>query len=90
MNLMITRVNNSDKVRKRKKGQRGRLLVTPTMLRALRDGLKQTTMPNPRKRLILVVAIWCWSCSIRIHEILARNPRSFDPRSNLLSRDVSI
>ena len=88
--LMITGVHNRDQVRRRMEGKKGRLPVTPIMLRALRDRLKRAIMPQPRKRLIWLVAMWCWSGAFRIHEILAKDPISFDPTSTLLSSDVSL
>ena len=88
--LMVTRVHNRDQVKKRMEGKKGRLPVTPAMLRALRDGLKVATMASARKRLIWLVATWCWSGAFRIHEILAREPMTFDPTTSLLMRDVTI
>merc|ERR1712120_39058 len=79
-----------EEVRRRMEGKKGRLPITPLMLRTLRSRLIAAKMRTTKKRLIWLVAAWCWSGAFRIHEILARDTMTFDPTSTLLSRDVSL
>ena len=88
--MMITGIQNKEQVRKRMEGKKGRLPITPLMLRSLRSKLIAAKMRTTKKRLIWLVAAWCWSGAFRIHEILARDSMTFDPTSTLLSRDVSL
>ena len=88
--MMITGVQNKEQVKKRMEGKKGRLPVTPLMLRTLRDRLIAAKMRTTKKRLIWLVASWCWSGAFRIHEILAKDSMAFDPTFTLLSRDVSL
>merc|ERR1711867_288719 len=86
--MMITGVQNKEQVMRRMEGKKGRLPITPIMLRTLRNRLIAAKMRTTKKRLIWLVASWCWSVAFRIHEILARDSMTFDPTSTLLSRDV--
>ena len=88
--MMITGVQNKEQVKRRMEGKKGRLPITPLMLRTLRDRLIAAKMRTMKKRLIWLVASWCWSGAFRIHEILAKDSMTFDPASTLLSRDVSL
>ena len=90
LKLAVTGAQNKDQIIKRMTGKKGRLPVTPEMMRALRRGLKTAKMTMTRKRLIWLGASWGWSGAFRIHEILSRNKTTFDPTVTLTTRDVSL
>ena len=90
LKLVVTGAQNRDQVIRRMAGKKGRLPVTPEMMRTLRKGLKGESMTTVKKRLVWLVAAWCWSGAFRIHEILARDRSMYDPTVTLLARDVTL
>lgn len=87
---VITGAANRDQLRKRMEGKKGRLAVTPREMHILLDALKACKLPRHVKRLIWVSATWCFSGAFRVHEILSRSPRTFDPTVTLLGKDVNM
>ena len=90
LKLVVTGAQNRDQVIKRMAGKNGRLPVTPEMMRILRKGLSMSNLTTVKKRLLWLVASWCWSGAFRIHEILARDRSSYDPTVTLMARDVTL
>ena len=86
---IITGTRNKDNMTGRMSGKKGRLPVTPLMLRTLKRNLKASKVSRMKKRLIWVVATWAWNGAFRIHEILLRNKTSFDITTDLTGKDVS-
>ena len=67
------------------KNKKGRQPITPTMYRTLWDQLKCANIVSSRKKLIWLVATWCWSGSFRIHEVSAQKRMTFDLTTTLLA-----
>jgi hypothetical protein len=67
-----------------------RLPVTLTVMRLLKATLRDVDWEVEKK-----LGVWAISCiafngAFRIHELLARNEREFDPRFTLLSEDIRV
>ena len=67
-----------------------RLPVTPTILKLLKIFIKEQNFKKGKKLLLWTVCTSSFFGSFRIHEILCRNNRSFDPLCCLLSRDLTL
>ena len=85
---IITGTANKQQILRRMEGKQGRLPVTPDIMKAIKVGLKASNMTHSRKRTMWLCCTLCWSGAFRIHEILARNTREFDPTSTLLFMDI--
>ena len=90
LKLVVTGAQNRDQVVKRMSGKKGRLPVTPEMMRILRRRLSLSNLTTVKKRLVWLVACWCWSGAFRIHEILARERTTYDPTVTLMARDATL
>ena len=67
-----------------------RLPITPTILKLIKIHLKQQTFSNKEKLLIWTILTIGFAGSFRIHEILCRNPSSYNPLDTLLGKDVKL
>ena len=87
---VLTGAANRDQLKKRMEGKKGRLAVLPKEMRVLWEQLKMSKLARHVKRLIWVSATWCFAGAFRVHEVLSRTPRSYDPTVTLLEKDVSL
>ena len=87
--LILTGKENGEQIEKRMNGKRGRIPVTPQIMRNIKSELKASGFPRSRKRTIWLCCTFCISAGFCIHEILSRDSRQFDPTSTLLHKDVT-
>ena len=67
-----------------------RLPVTPNVLKLLKLEIFKSDLTRERKLLMWSVSTLAFAGAFRIHELLARQERVFDPNFTLLSRDIKI
>lgn len=87
---LLTGATNMDHIRSRLKQKPVRLPVTPTSMKLFKLDLKESSMTREMKRLVWSIATLCFNGAFRIHELLSRNSRQFDPNFTLLGRDVKL
>jgi len=66
------------------------LPVTITLLKLLKERLRESQMLVAEQRLLWAVSSIAFYGSFRIHEILAKNESFYDPRRTLLQQDVTV
>ena len=86
--LIVTGTANCEQLRKRMEEKKGRIPITPELLKLIKIKLKASNMPRSRKRTVWLSVTFCWSGGFRIHEILSRSSDEFDPTSTLLYQDI--
>jgi len=89
VNLVLAGKRNKD-VQEKKKGRKGRLPVTKAVMKLIKATLRKSSMSLERKRLVWAVCCLTFAGAFRIHEILAREERRFDPKWTLLNRDLKV
>ena len=67
-----------------------RLAMTLPVLKLLKKLITMTSWTLEKKRLLWTVSCMAFHGSFRIHELLSRDPKSFDPTTTLLGRDVRL
>ena len=64
--------------------------MTPDLIWRLKTNLAKANMRISRKRIIWAVATICWGGAFRIHEVLSRESKSYDPFTTLLAADIKV
>jgi hypothetical protein len=90
VNQVIKGKRNEEAVRKRNATNKGRLPVTLTILKLLKETIRKSNMPLEEKLLIWAVSTVAFHGSFRIHEILCKSETKFDPDFTLLEDDVKM
>jgi len=90
VNQVIRGKKNEEAVRKRNTENKGRLPVTLTILKLLKETIRRSTMAGEEKLLLWAVSTVAFHGSFRIHEILCRHKTEYDPDFTLLDSDVTI
>jgi hypothetical protein len=88
--LILRGQQNIDNAEKRKNKDKGRLPVTMTMMKLLKEKIRQWDKDNGTKLLVWAVCTVAFHGAFRIHELLCRTETSFDPAYDLLRQDVKI
>ena len=81
---------NRDQLEKRMAGKTGKHAMTPKLMRSLKLALRRVNWEMGRRRICWAIATICWAGALRIHEILARHPRSFDATSTMTADNIKI
>ena len=87
---ILTGATNLDQIKKRNAQKPTRLPVTITVMKLLKLEIKNGEESKENKRLLWSVATLCFNGAFRIHELLSRTSRQFDPNFTLLTQDVKI
>ena len=87
---MVRGLKHRDLVKDKIAGAAGRLPVTLEILTKIRVAVRKSSWDMARKRLVWAVCCLAFNGSFRVHELLSRENRSFDPTSTLLKRDVKV
>ena len=87
---LLTGAGNLDRIRNDLLKKPKRLPVTVSIMRILKMEKKHSNMCKERKLLLWTVATLCFNGAFRIHELLARTKRWFDPYFTLLTRDIKL
>jgi hypothetical protein len=88
--LILKGQQNIDNAERRKNGDKGRLPVTMTMMKLLKEKIRQWDKDNGTKLLVWAVCTVAFHGAFRIHELLCRTETSFDPAYDLLRQDVKM
>ena len=88
--LILTGKKNWDNVRENLNGKVKRDPVTLEMMKFFKKKLITMDWSAKRKILFHAVTTLAWNGSFRIHELLSRESKTFDPTTTLLWKDVKI
>lgn len=87
---LLTGANNLERIKSRLGLKITRLPVTITLMKLLKIEIKDSQDSKETKRLLWAVATILFNGAFRIHELLSRTERQFDPCFTLLSSDIKI
>ena len=87
---LVRGLKQRDLVRDKVSGKAGRLPVTMDILTKLRVAIRKSNWDIEKKRLVWAICCLAFNGSFRIHELVSRETKSYDPTSTLLLRDVNI
>ena len=87
---MVKGLKQRDLVKDKIAGKVGRLPVTMDVLTKLRVAIRKSDWDMAKKRLVWAVCCLAFNGSFRVHELLSRETRKFDPTSTLLKKDVTV
>ena len=90
VNQVLKGKKNLEGVEKRSKEDKGRLPVTLTIMKILKEAIRAWDRPMDEKLLMWAVCTLAFHGSFRIHEILSQHETFFDPDFTLLRKDVTI
>jgi len=90
INQIIKGKKNEEAVNKRNLDNKGRLPVTLTVLKILKETIRKSQLHLDMKLLVWAVSTVAFHGSFRIHEILCRVEGEYDPDFTLLDSDVKI
>ena len=87
---MLNGLKNKEMAKKRAAGAEKRKPITPDILRLLKTRLTETDMRNSDKKLLWTVSSVLFHGAFRVHEILSKSEKQFDPDYCLLEKDAMI
>ena len=87
---MLKGKNNLENIEKRLIGKPNRAPVTLTVMKLLKSELKAWENSRVNKALVWTVCTIAFAGCLRIHEILCKKKRKFDPDFSLLDSDVIV
>ncbi len=91
VNLVLAGRKNQEVLEKKKGDQKkGRLPVTMAVMKLIKAALREKKMEVNKKLAIWAICCLAFNGSLRIHELLCREERRFDPQFSLLNRDIKI
>ena len=64
--------------------------MTTEKLLQIREEIKKMNLSPQEKSLWWLTACWGLAGSFRIHELLAQEPSTYDPTTNLMTSDVRL
>jgi hypothetical protein len=85
---MLRGLTNSDGMAKRTGEHRGRLPITTGVMLLIKQLTRDTDWDNQKKLLFWAICTIAFAGAFRVHELLTKSPREFDPRFTLLTEDV--
>lgn len=90
VNLVLRGQSNLEATGKRNKDHKGRLPVTLSLLKIIKDRISKQSWPADRKFLVWAVCSIAFHGGFRIHELLAKSENIFDPDFTLLRKEAKI
>lgn len=90
VNQILKGKKNLETVEKRRKSDVGRLPVTLTILKIIKEAIRAWDKDMEYKLLVWSVCTLAFHGSFRIHELLCRNEVTYDPDFCLLEKDVQL
>ena len=79
-----------DQIVKRLAGKARKHAMTPELMWKLKLQLNKSKMPLARKRIVWATATVCFAGSFRIHELLSRETKKFDPSSTMMASAIEV
>ena len=86
---VLTGLKQCDLIKEKERGSVERLPVTMEVMEQIKLRLLKCGWNLQKKRLVWAVVTMAFSGSFRIHELLSREEKKFDPSSTLLAKNVS-
>jgi hypothetical protein len=90
VNQILKGKKNAEAVAKRGAEDKGRLPVTLTVLKLIKESIRASSFTLDRKLLLWAVCTLAFHGSFRIHEILCQQESYYDPDFTLLGGDVQV
>ena len=87
---LLTGASNLERIKSRLGLKVTRLPVTITLMKLLKIEIKDSQDSKEMKRLLWAVATILFNGAFRIHELLSRTERQFDPCFTLMNSDIKI
>ena len=87
---ILAGATNIDILRSRMKLKPVRLPVTATLMKLLKLEIKESTECKEKKKLLWAVATLCFNGAFRIHELLSKTVKLYDPNFTLLLNDIAV
>ena len=87
---LLTGAANIDILKSRMKLKPIRLPVTVTLMKLLKLEIKESEECKEKKLLLWAVATLCFNGAFRIHELLSKTVRQYDPNFTLLLNDMTV
>jgi hypothetical protein len=88
--LILKGQQNIDSAEARGSSNRGRLPMTVTLMKLLKEKIRRWDKCDMTKLLVWAVCTLAFHGAFRIHELLCRSESFFDPAFDLLSEDVTL
>ena len=88
--LLLRGRENHDDMQSKLDNKGKRIAVTVPVMKLLKRRIRKMEWSEARKRLVWAVSCICWNGSFRIHEILSKKRKEFDPLCTLLEKDVKL
>ena len=85
---MLRGLTNSDGMAKRSGQHRGRLPITTGVMMLIKQLTRDAGWDSEKKLLFWAICTIAFAGAFRVHELLTRSPREFDPRFTLMTEDV--
>jgi hypothetical protein len=86
--LILKGQQNIDNEKRREGESRGRLPMTISLMKLLKEKIRRWGRDDETKLLVWAVATMAFHGAFRIHELLCKNEASFDPAYELLGEDI--
>jgi hypothetical protein len=90
VNQVLKGKRNTEAVTKRSSENKGRLPVTLTLMKLIKEAIRAWHKPLEWRLLMWAVCTLAFHGSFRIHELLCQHETYFDPDFTLLGRDVQV
>jgi hypothetical protein len=90
INQIIKGKKNEESVKKRNDENKGRLPVTLTVMKILKEAIRASVLVTEEKLLLWAVSTVAFHGAFRIHEILCTRETEYDPDFTLLEDDIRI
>lgn len=87
---VLTGKKNQDNIRKRTNNKKFRLPMTLCTMKLLKKKIISSSLNNTDKTCLWATCTLALSGGFRIHELLCRKPKQFDPNFCLLHKDITL
>ena len=90
VSLLLRGKENFDDIQSKLGNKEERIAVTVPVMKLLKRRIRKMKWPEAQKRLVWAVCCVGWNGSFRIHEILSKKKKEFDPLCTLLEKDTKL
>ena len=90
VSAVLSGKKNKENTKKRTGEKPMRIPMTPNMLKLLKLDLQKNNRSRHDKRFLWATTTICFSGGFRCGEIICEKPRTFDPDTTLLQRDITL
>ena len=90
VSLLLKGKEHWDNVIGKLENRKTRAPVTIDMMKVIKRGLCKSKLSDDRKKMLWAIACLNWAGSLRIHESLTKNKKTFDKQTTLMGQDLKI